>query len=61
MRTLRGPHLRAESVAYSPDGDRLATGDSDAVEVWDPGTGAKVRTISSEVTWMGESAWGRNV
>jgi WD domain, G-beta repeat len=45
LRTLRCEGF-SRTVAYSPDGDRLASGSRDAVLVWNPTTGVLLQTLS---------------
>src|SRR5262249_8650850 len=45
--TLRGHRGEVDSVAYSPDGQTLASGCKDAlIRLWDPRAGELTRTLS---------------
>jgi hypothetical protein len=49
-RTLTGHAGFVESIAFSPDGHRLASGGWDGpVTVWDAGTGQEIRTLKGHV------------
>ena len=46
MHTLTGHSDRVTTVAFSPDGDRVASGSNDRlVKIWDTATGAEVRSF----------------
>jgi WD40 repeat protein len=49
LRTLRGHQSQVLSVAFGPDGARLATGSDDQmVKVWDVATGRELRTFQGK-------------
>lgn len=45
--SLKGHTNPVMSVAFSPNGKKLATGDSEGVRVWDVGTGKEVLTLKT--------------
>jgi len=46
VHTLSGHSKRVVDVAFSPDGDRVATGSEDNhVKIWDTATGARVSSL----------------
>ena len=51
---LAGHNLVVRSVAFRPDGKRLATlGDEGTIRVWDTGSGRQLRTINlGPRTWI---------
>jgi WD40 repeat protein len=50
IHTLRGHSGVVNSVAYSPDGQRLASGSDDqTVKVWDTATGLETLTLTGHV------------
>ena len=61
--TLKGHTQRVDSVAFSPDGSRLATGSFDqSVKVWDAITGREIRTLNADLIWsVAFSADGRHL
>src|SRR5437763_1893500 len=55
VRELTGHEADVSSLAWSPDGDRLASGSQDRTcRLWDPATGASVRQLKIEA--HGETA-----
>jgi eukaryotic-like serine/threonine-protein kinase len=56
--THRGHQTEVESVAWSPDGTRLASGSADTtVQVWDAATGSHVFTSGSDSAGVLTLAW----
>jgi WD40 repeat protein len=45
--TLSGHTWCVDSVAYAPDGNRLASGSSGVIKIWDPSTGQAVATLEA--------------
>lgn len=59
---LTNPFPRIHCVAFSRDGDALATGGSDGLHLWDRGTGEALASLSAtEVTSLAFSADGRTL
>ena len=50
--TLRGYTDSVTSVAFSPDGLTLASGDSDTIRLWDAGTGEHKQTLKGHTDWV---------
>jgi len=58
VRTIMGHTSGVESVAWSPDGTRLATASHDGTaRVWDLATGAELRTLPGHTDWVVSVAW----
>jgi WD40 repeat protein len=53
LRTLTGHTSRLYSVAFSPDGETLASGSSDnTIKLWDVSSGMLVRTLSGHTSYV---------
>ena len=58
LQVLTGHTGSAESVAWSPDGTRIATGDDDGtVRVWDAATGEPLRALTGHTKSVSSVAW----
>ena len=58
MRTLRGHSGQVQSVGWSPDGNRIATGSYDrTVKVWDAATGQETLTLRGHTATVREVHW----
>ncbi|MCC5634577.1 trypsin-like peptidase domain-containing protein [Nostoc sp. CHAB 5844] len=58
LRTLSGNSARVFSVAYSPDGQTLASGGSGRIiEIWNLYTGKVIRTLSGHSDWVQSIAY----
>ncbi|KAJ5708179.1 hypothetical protein N7488_007980 [Penicillium malachiteum] len=58
LQTLEGHSSSVYSIAWSPDGSRLASGSSDnTVRVWDPTTGQSVSTLEGHGSSVYSIAW----
>jgi WD40 repeat protein len=57
-RTLKGHTGWVKSVAFSPDGKRLASAGQDgAVKAWDPATGQETRSLTGHTQEVRSAAW----
>ncbi|WPJ63473.1 hypothetical protein SMAC4_13645 [Sordaria macrospora] len=45
LQTLEGHSIRVNSVAFSPDGQRLASGSHNTIKIWDPASGSCLQTL----------------
>jgi WD40 repeat protein len=60
LRTLSGHNGAVNSVAFSPDGTRLASASADGTaRVWDAETGAELLNISTHPIGVGRVAFSR--
>ncbi|MBE9235138.1 hypothetical protein IQ227_03550, partial [Anabaena aphanizomenioides LEGE 00250] len=58
LQTLTGHSNRIRSVAYSPDGQTLASGSSDkTIKLWDVKTGNLLQTLSGHSHWVNSVAY----
>ncbi|KAJ5547510.1 hypothetical protein N7513_004744 [Penicillium frequentans] len=58
LQTLEGHSKWVSSIAWSPDGSRLASGsDDNTVRIWDPATGQSVSTLEGHSRWVSSIAW----
>ena len=58
IHSYSGHSTVVRSVAWSPDGKRIASGSEDkTVQVWDATTGSNVRTYSGHHDWVYAVAW----
>ena len=56
--TLLGHTDAVISVAYSPDGETLATGSADkTIRLWDASTGTHIKTLRGHVNWVRSVAY----
>ena len=51
-KTLTGHTLDVESVAFSPDGQTLASGSHGNIRLWDVATGTHLRTLTGHAHWV---------
>ncbi|HEY1209768.1 MAG TPA: serine/threonine-protein kinase [Terracidiphilus sp.] len=51
-RTLYGNTASVETVAFSPDGRTLASGDADNANLWDVATGQQIRAFKGHTAWV---------
>lgn len=53
MKTLTGHNSPVRSVAFSPDGQTVASGSKDkTIQLWDVATGALVKTLVGHTDWV---------
>jgi WD40 repeat protein len=53
LQTLEGHTGGVTAVAFSPDGQRLASASADqTVRLWDPKTGATAQTLEGHTDWV---------
>ena len=53
VQTLTGHSDWVRSVAFSPDGQLLASGsDDNTIKLWQPGTGNQIRTLTGHSNWV---------
>jgi WD40 repeat protein/serine/threonine protein kinase len=53
LAVLRGPESRVTSLAFSPDGTRIAAGSGDkTVRVWDAASGELLTTLAGHEAWV---------
>src|SRR5690606_12781761 len=53
LRTLKGPRLTVDTIAFSPDGKQIAGGSRDGtVHLWDVQSGEIVRVIDAGEKWI---------
>jgi WD40 repeat protein len=58
VRVLAGHTQEVISVAWSPDGSRLATASEDkTARAWDPATGQSITTFTGHDSWLQGLAW----
>ncbi|KAJ6144961.1 hypothetical protein N7470_008856 [Penicillium chermesinum] len=58
LQTLEGHSYEIRSIAWSPDGSRLASGSADkTVRIWDPATGQSVSILEGHTDWVNSIAW----
>ena len=55
---LVGPNMPVNYVAFSSDGNRLASGHKDgSIHIWDPKTGKRIRVLKGEMTAVNKIAF----
>jgi len=60
-KTLKGHEFMVWSVAWSPNGQYIASGSSDeTVRIWDVETGKLVKILESHKNWIRSVAWSPN-
>ncbi|KAK3947157.1 hypothetical protein QBC32DRAFT_97895 [Pseudoneurospora amorphoporcata] len=53
LQTLEGHSRPIESVAFSPNGQRLASGSGDdTIKIWDPASGSCLQTLEGHSDWV---------
>ncbi|KAK3363988.1 beta transducin-like protein HET-E2C [Lasiosphaeria hispida] len=53
LQTLQGHRSLVQSVAFSPDGQRLASGSADnTIKIWDPTSGQCLQTLEGHHSWV---------
>ncbi|MGD0294896.1 MAG: serine/threonine-protein kinase [Terracidiphilus sp.] len=56
-RTLYGSTASVETVAFSPDGRTMASGDADDANLWNVASGQKIRTFKGHTAWVFSAAF----
>ncbi|WPJ64533.1 hypothetical protein SMAC4_13811 [Sordaria macrospora] len=58
LQTLEGHSSYVRSVAFSPDGQRLASGSDDyTIKIWDPASGSCLQTLEGHSSYVGSVAF----
>src|SRR5262249_18765782 len=61
LRTLKGHTSGVRSVAFSPDGKRVASADDDgSLKLWDTGTGQELRTLKGHTDRVNSVAFSQD-